>query len=247
MKLLLDVGNTRVKWATLENGQFSHHGEFVHRERTGCNLDLLRQQVVAKPSTVLAANVAGDSVGELLEHIVRDAWGIEVQYARTRSSAGGVHCGYRDIGQLGVDRWLAVVAAYHAFGSAVCVVDAGTAVTVDHVDGAGQHLGGIILPGYDLMQHALRADTGDIAEFAERSDDSGADLFFAKSTAAAISGGSRLAIVAAVEQAFAHLQQLDGGARLVVTGGNANRLIEDLQVSVEHRPALVLDGLALER
>lgn len=246
MKLLLDIGNTRVKWATLEDGRFSHHGEFVHRERSGFNLDRLRQQVVAKPSAVLVANVAGSDLAEVLEHTVEDAWGVDVEYAATRETAAGVRAGYRDIRQLGVDRWLAIIAAYRAHQRPVCVVDAGTAVTVDHVDGSGQHLGGVIVPGYGLMQQALRTDTGDIRQFADMQvTGSGSDdALFAHSTAEAISGGARVAIVRLVEHAFDRLRHGHGDGVLVVTGGDAERLMRDLTSPADHRPMLVLDGLA---
>lgn len=246
MKLLLDIGNTRVKWATLENGAYSHHGQFVHRERAGFNLDRLRQQVVAKPSAVLAANVAGSALAGALEHTVNDAWGIGVEYATTQQAAAGVRAGYRDIGQLGVDRWLAIVAAYREHHGAACVVDAGTAVTADLVDGSGAHLGGVIVPGYGLMQRALRADTGDIAHFAPAAggDAHTDDALCAKSTAEAISGGARLAIAGLVERAFGRIRQQEADALLIITGGDGERLIADLSVPAKHRPMLVLDGLA---
>ena len=91
--------------------------------------------------------------------------------AKLGLESGSVRNGYEDIAQLGVDRWAAIVGAYTHFGSAVCIVDAGTAVTVDLVRDGGRHLGGLIVPGLQLMRSSLEQDTEDIERFSKKSSE----------------------------------------------------------------------------
>jgi type III pantothenate kinase len=150
-----------------------------------------------------------------------------------------VRSGYEDILQLGADRWFAVVAAFEHAGNAVCVVDAGTATTVDLVDAAGQHLGGFILPGVDLMMQSLLDGTGDLARLRDRAP-AKIVLDPGKTTGSAMRNGAWLATIGLIEQART---RLPAESALVVTGGQGGVLAELLGAPFNER--LVLEGLAL--
>jgi type III pantothenate kinase len=148
---------------------------------------------------------------------------------------------------MGVDRWLAILATRHRYARAACIVDAGTAVTIDHIDASGQHLGGIIVPGLDLMRRALDSETGDIKRLAALTDDAPVveRQIYGSNTTEAIDGGALSAICALIEYCMEQLNQRDSHSVLVMTGGEAGSIIPHLQVAADYRPALVLEGLRI--
>ena len=104
------------------------------------------------PDSAAAVNVAGPDVENILRHSIRARFGIDLQVVRTQARFGEVINGYSTFEQLGADRWAAIVGAWQLRRRALCVVDAGTAVTIDLVAASGRHQGGVIVPGLDLMR-----------------------------------------------------------------------------------------------
>lgn len=247
MKLLIDVGNSRIKWANLCGEELRNAGEMDHRRNAAASIAELLERCSAKPACVLAANVAGGVFADALAEAVEKRWGLPVEFARSQAVAGSVRNGYLDYRQLGVDRWLAILAAAKLYQKAVCVVDAGTAVTVDQVDDNGQHLGGIIVPGLALMRNALTGHTGelekwvDFGEWPEPQD----PVFFGRHTEEAMRGGALLAIRTLIEACMKTARDRWSAPVLVLTGGDAARIIPHIRFTVEHRPLLVLEGLGL--
>jgi type III pantothenate kinase len=139
---------------------------------------------------------------------------------------------------MGVDRWLAMLAAWQRLHAAVCVVDAGSALTIDLVDSSGQHSGGYIIPGSFLMERALLLDTGRV-RFAEQVE---YGLAPGVSTAQAVRHGIALAQVGAVGLA---IDRADQPMQLVFTGGGAQQLRDLLGRDGELVPELVFDGLEI--
>lgn len=164
------------------------------------------------------------------------------EFAETQAEACGVRCGYREPHQLGVDRWLAAIAAYSITGGGL-VADLGTAATLDYVHGDGRHLGGFIVPGWSLMQTALLKETAKVRFDAT---DARIDPNPGRDTAAAVQRGAALALARLLDAETQRTSELCGGPLpLVLTGGDAP-LVASL-LTCEHRmvPSLVLDGLAL--
>jgi len=195
------------------------------------------------------ASTAGEQFTVALRDALCTRLRCPVTIARTAACAGALRNGYSNPAQLGVDRWLAMRAAWRADAQAVCVVDAGTALTIDAVAADGQHLGGLILPGTELMRAALVRETADLAR---RSVDSppasgpvaSLDAPWARDTRGGIAGGAALAHAALVRHCAAALQALGSPVRIVATGGSAEALLAVLGCAAEHRPLLVLEGLA---
>ncbi|HZD54235.1 MAG TPA: type III pantothenate kinase, partial [Woeseiaceae bacterium] len=142
-------------------------------------------------------------------------------------------------------RWVAMVGARAEFNSALCVVDAGTAVTIDAVDRDGMHLGGLIVPGLRLMREALHVSTSDLPP-AKRPGSSAAEgmELFATTTEGALDKGTMTAICGAIERAVGRLRANGYRPKIVLTGGDASRILKQLNGDVMHRPNLVLQGLA---
>ncbi len=199
------------------------------------------------PDSVLAANVAGVAAGEAISAAIQKKFSLPVVFAAARESQGSLRNGYRDFQQLGVDRWLAMVAACQLHAEPLCIVDVGTAITIDFVDATGQHLGGLIAPGLDVMEESLYRDTGEVRIAAAPSEFSGdaTDSWPARDTGTAVRQGSCTATIGMIEHSMQWLQERYGCGRLVLTGGSAQRLRPFLDESVDYQPMLVLEGLAL--
>lgn len=247
MKLLVDVGNSRIKWATVDDGAFKGSDQIAHGPDADASIACLLDSCPQKPGYVLAANVAGTDFEDALSKAVAERWGLTVEFARTQAAAGPVRNGYLDYRQLGVDRWLAILAAVQHYRKAVCVVDAGTAVTIDQVDDQGQHIGGIIVPGLALMLRALTGNTGDLERLADSGEWPGqpAARLVAGSTDDAMTGGALSAIRGLIEECMQSALERWEDPVLVITGGDAGRIISQIRVAAKHHPMLVLEGLAL--
>jgi type III pantothenate kinase len=233
--LLLDIGNSRTKWALLGPEGLGPSGARAH----GGGTELLPDDIPVVPKQVYAANVAGPQAAELLRGAVQGRWACPLVFARAVAVTGPVRNGYADCQQLGVDRWMAILAAYERCSSGVCVVDAGTATTVDLVAAGGQHLGGFILPGVDLMVRSLMDATGELRRLDEGSpaDETPQP---ATATGRAMRDGAWLATAGLVDRALGFL---GNSPQVVVTGGQGERLTGLL--GARFVAALVLEGLAL--
>ncbi len=244
MRLLVDIGNSRVKWATLERGRLSEQRAAAHAAWT---VDDWRRNLFGVPGIdrVFAASVAGGPSAAALDAAARGATGRAASFAATSAEAGGVRNAYPDPRLLGVDRWLAVVAAFRLVQGPCCVADIGTAATVDGVAGDGRHLGGFIVPGPELMMRSLWKGTADLAAHSASSGVA-AGALFADNTRDAIERGCRLAVAALVDRAVAEMsRQLGTRPALLLTGGGSDAIADLLATPAEPCPDLVLRGLAV--
>jgi type III pantothenate kinase len=245
MTTLVDIGNTRIKWATLERGRLVAHGSAVHRDAADAALAALDAALPPKPR-IVAANVAGEEIAQRLHALAAARPGASLELVATSAERFGVRCAYGDPSRLGVDRWVSVLAAYHAARAAACVINAGTAVTFDAVDAAGAHLGGLIMPGAALFAAALERHTSNIGPTVPAPAVArGLDLL-GRTTDAAVGHAAWLASAAALDRAVATVARALGTSPVVyLTGGDANALVGWLETPVELRADLVLEGLAL--
>lgn len=242
--LLLDIGNSRVKWAAWDGRHLGPQSASAHAGWS--QLDWQREVLAyGNWRRVLAATVAGAAGVRALAEAVRITCGCELELVTAQPVAAGVRNGYGDASLLGVDRWLAVIAAYHQERSACCVVDIGTAATVDAVTADGQHLGGFIVPGPGLMVGSLLQGTSDLAQRSAASRPQTTSLF-ADNTRDAIERGCAVTLAALADRCVA---ELAAGAPaqpvLLVTGGAADQITPYLKTAHQTVPDLVLRGLAV--
>ncbi|MFN4062582.1 type III pantothenate kinase [Azoarcus communis] len=232
MILLVDIGNSRIKWRLSDDGQ-RIEGAAAHDD-----LDPLRQLLTNQPriDRIVAANVAGPCLRDTLEQLATNHR-LRVEWLLASPVRCGVRNLYHDAAQLGADRWAAAIGARHHHPHPCIVVMAGTATTVDLIDGEGCFHGGIILPGVELMQRALASNTAQLTLRAGRFDAT------PKCTADAIFSGCVQAQAGAVERMFA---QISGqpGARCLISGGAADAFCSLLSIPKRKIDNLVLDGLA---
>jgi type III pantothenate kinase len=244
MMLLIDIGNSRVKWAWAEGEQLGEQISLAHGGEVGKEWLELLASAGQRPRRVLVSNVAGAKMAAPVSALLRERFGVEPQFAHVTARAAGVTCAYPEPAQLGVDRWLAVIGAWHRAKGACCIVSCGTATTIDAVDANGLHLGGVIVPGLDLMEESLLKRTSDIAKAAGVGARPQTTLF-AANTLAAVRSGAVFATAAVAERAATELERRAGRQpALYITGGNATRVAPCFVRAPEVVPDIVLQGLA---
>lgn len=243
--LLIDIGNSRLKWGVLHDGAIRRTGHITQEAIGDKGLAALTSKLPRDVNTALASNVAGSSFATRLSGVVGMHCDCDIHFVRTEKQACGVTNSYRQPRHMGVDRWVAMIGAWNEFEAACLIVDAGTAVTIDAIDNSGQHLGGQILPGVRLMAGALTSQTSDIPAVQPRPGAAARGLaMFASSTSRAVEQGSINAVVGAVERAAWTLEENGIEPEIVLTGGDASRILKSLDDEAMHRPHLVLSGLA---
>ena len=222
---LFDFGNTRLKCARLRaDGMPGDVRAFAPDD-----FDDLPSGEVAYVATVASEEARVRLLDALAQRFRR------ISIARTMGRFDDLRIAYVHPHKLGVDRFLAMVAAKPAWPA--LVVGVGTALTIDLVDGSGEHRGGRIAPSPTLMRDALHARAAQLAP------GGGAYVEFAADTEDALASGCEGAASALVEVSLSHAAKLLGKRpRLLLHGGGADTLTVD--ASVELRPALVLEGLA---
>lgn len=244
MMLLVDLGNSRVKWASFRGGRL---GAQQAASYAGWTVDDWRRALFDERDIerVIAARVGGGPGAAALDEAARLATGRPVQFVQTTAATCGVRNAYPEPRLLGVDRWLAVVAAHRLVDGACCVADVGTAATLDGVTAGGEHLGGFIVPGPEMMMRSLWGGTADLAAHTATSGAAGGALF-ADNTRDAIERGCCLAVAALVDRGAAEMtRRLGASTTLLVTGGGVPAIAALLETPFRAVPDLVLQGLAV--
>lgn len=233
--LLMDIGNSRCKWARVEQGVWTRQGVFDNTELPSLP-GLLGE--LTQPSRVLVSNVAGAAVAAELRGYLA-AIDREPEFIKAEFERCGVRNHYRTPQQLGSDRWAALIAAYHRYGSACLVVNCGTATTIDALSSRGDFLGGLILPGLSLMLNSLRVNT------AQLNDITGDLCDFPQDTADAMLSGAVRATQGAIQHQHDLLQQREGKVSCLLGGGASGRVMQGMTISCDHDEHLVLHGLQI--
>jgi type III pantothenate kinase len=230
-RVLLDAGNTSLKWAVVEDGHWHATGrsDYVDWSALETQLRIGTECFIAS----VASTVHEQRIATLLE-----AAGMPTTWLSAEAGFGEVENTYLNPHQLGVDRWMALIAARQHTCEAALVVSVGTAMTVDALSATGVFLGGVIVPGVRLMRKSLEQGTA-------RIDDAGGDWqAFPRTTADAVQSGIAAALCGAIAQQHARLAEAAGIApRCLITGGDAETVLSHLRVPAKHVPALVLEGI----
>jgi type III pantothenate kinase len=250
--LLIDAGNTRIKWALLRDGRIGPQQAVATAEPAALSRALAR---LPQLDRVVVCSVAGDKVERWLRAALRSAQAPDPEFAHSSAEAAGVRNGYRHAERLGADRWTGAVAAWHLAGCyrSVCAVSIGTALTIDVVDYDGRHRGGLIAPGPTLMLQSLLRDTAQIAPRARaggrppRGPAPEPRLpMLADDTSSAIEMGCLSAAAALVDRTITDVTRtLRGRPVVFLTGGGADAVAPLLRSACKPREDLVLRGLAI--
>ncbi|MFZ5523053.1 MAG: type III pantothenate kinase [Pseudomonadota bacterium] len=270
MMLLIDSGNTRIKWALAHGKKWLCSGILPVGQAGGLSQHLVTHcagidKGLHDIEQVWVSNVAGKKVELQLTNFVSD-WNVIPHFIVPREEQCGVRNGYSQPGQLGSDRWAALIGAWHLMSEECLVVNCGTATTIDALSGQGEFMGGLILPGVDLMLNSLCDTTAQLAACQHEkplmeplairlgeqttlakslvmSGHPGEYVSFPKNTADAMFSGVIQASCGAIQRQHALLDH--DRAPVVLSGGAAEVLQEHLHMPLRIADNLVLQGLLI--
>jgi type III pantothenate kinase len=242
MNLLLDIGNSSIKWAQADGTTLLAADSALHRDADFEALADSIWQAIDIPQRVIVSNVAGHAMAVRLTAWTERHWRLTPRFVSATRQAAGLTNAYTQPEELGVDRWAAMLGARMDYPGALCVVDCGSAITVDLVSAGGLHRGGLIVTGIDMMRQALQDNTANLRVPGETHD----ICLLACNTNDAIASGSLYAAAAAIERIAAEMAAASKGSlQTILTGGDAARVLPLLTITTRHDPELVLKGLAV--
>lgn len=243
MILTVDIGNSRIKWASWQVEKIVARGVAAYTVDKSAEVfdDLF--SVLEKPAFIFAVSVAGNKLSTGLDEWSRQYWQLGVKFLKTEKQFNNIINAYEYPGQHGADRWAAVVASHQSCpGFSVCVINAGTAITFDLINKNGQHLGGYILPSFVTMHNALLADTANVksvfnVEFNENSVPDNTDD--------AVNQGLHILLQAGIREICQSAKQkMDSPMKIIISGGFAKTILDypDMPGMI-YKPDLVMQGL----
>ncbi|WP_200181546.1 type III pantothenate kinase [Ectothiorhodospira mobilis] len=249
MRLLLDVGNSRLKWAFWDGRTLQDRGALEHPGAADAPwealLEALGERLPARPvEGVWAVEVVGPDFRAACAAWARRRGWPDPRFLEVDAAQHGIVSAYHDPDRLGRDRYAALAGARALGEESAVVVDCGTAVTLDRLLPGGHHSGGLILPGLGLMRRSLGLAPG-----VGGAVEGGESCVPAVCTGDAVASGTLLGLAAAIDALTARLGETPPQAAVLLTGGDAPRLVPHLACGAVHMPDLVLQGLAwaLER
>jgi len=237
MILLIDSGNSRLKWAIFQDGKL-HKNYALNNQTLNANKLSEAWKDLAVPKRLYIASVSPSALLDIVKSVAAELWpNVPTIQVKSEPHGFGVHNSYLQPEKLGVDRWLALIAAHNLYQKPTCIIDCGTAITIDFMGADGNHQGGMISPGLTLMKKSLATNT-DLLEFNEANYVLGPANF----TEAAIYNGTLSAAAGLIEYV---LSKQDPSLTILLTGGDAVVIAKHLSVSAIIDLNLVLNGLAV--
>lgn len=247
MQLLIDAGNTRIKWAIADLEKTKAGTAPVWWQMASVShaeLDSLKTSWQGLGFThALVSNVAGASIKEKLTALLQETQpGVVIDWFASQEEVAGLHNTYRNPSQLGCDRLASMIGAHYLFPQqSLIVATCGTATTVDAVTAQAVFKGGMILPGLKLMAESLARNTAQLPQVAESTDIA---KVFADNTDHAIISGCISAQVGAIVRAVDVLEKQESQSiKCVISGGAAPYLLAHLGIPYHYVDNLVLTGL----
>jgi type III pantothenate kinase len=236
--LTIDIGNTQIKWALWNGGHITAAACTAYSKQEPDKAFAVWQDIRPE-ELVMVACVAGDALEHALRRWMQTHWSVEPRFLRSTAQLKGVTNAYVDPARYGVDRWAALIAAHSLYSDPVCIIDAGTAITVDLMDAEGRHMGGRILPGLRMMREALLKGTEGIQQTDGKSPD------FADNTADAVSSGTLHMLMAALSEICDSASRyLGSNMKIIITGGMSEQIMSMCGMpEMLYEPDLVLIGL----
>ena len=238
MNLLIDSGNSFIKWVWANDESFHAGGRCLTTAVSSLHEKWVNSDV---PTRVIVSNVAGESVASEISKAVSVLWQLEVELIVSSQNCCGLTNSYHKPGQLGVDRWMAMVAAYQMTQNPVIVVDCGTAVTIDLVNEKGLFIGGVIMPGLMTALQSLKLGTDAVEDISRiNSDVSPAS----QSTEEGVITGVLLGLAGGIERVVREQSLLiDMIPTVLISGGDREKIAPYLTIPVVLQSELVLEGL----
>jgi type III pantothenate kinase len=247
-ELLIDVGNTRMKWVRWDGGALAGSRVAGHRGRLDAALRTMAEDLTTEVDRITVANVAGPEVADALRRFADDNGVAALRFLASERQACGVVNAYDEPQKLGVDRWAAMIGAHRRTqsampGAASCIIGAGTAVTLDVVRATGEHLGGLIMASADLAMRMLVHGTSDIGAV-DMHDTRWSMGLLGRNTSSAVTLGAWVSLGAGLDRSVSAVREsIASPCSVYLTGGGANTLRDWLETEVQMQKDLVFEGM----
>ena len=243
--LLMDIGNTRMKWGLLKGKKISGIGSLSTPDPRDFDLKPLFNAVSSNVKSIVASCVLSRETQVKLAESFSDHFKLDIKFIEPKNRFSGLTNGYSNPSKLGADRWAAMIGANNEFGGNILVIDMGTAITIDCIDSEGMHKGGQILPGLKSFFNILDQSTGSINTKINISHTATKEIKkWGKNTDDAIISGAMSAISGAINTAVFSFKIEDSMPSVILTGGDAIYFKDVFDYTLFYRPNLVIEGLA---
>lgn len=235
--LVIDSGNSFVKWGLFNNDHWSTQNSISYDAVSDLETEF---SAFSEPYLIIISHVARERTKNEISKLI-SRWSTQPIWHHSQSYQCGVSNGYTNPNKLGSDRWAALIAVWNIEHKACLVINVGTAVTIDTLSDSGKFLGGIILPGVQLMLNSLYSGTQLV------SDEPGTYENFPVNTQNAIHSGIIQSLVGAIDRMYSILStQLNHSSiNCIISGGNASLLSSFIKYPTKIIDNLVLEGLVV--
>lgn len=241
MKLLIDVGNSQTKIGIWNYGRLSN----VSLSETKNFLKNISRYKKKSINEVYITSVISSKENKKLQTYIERNFKVKSKQIKSTKSLIGVKNGYKQPSKLGNDRWCTIVGAYNLFKVPLIIVDCGTAISIDCVNGYGQHLGGYILSGFDGYSKSF-SNADKLKKIKLNKKNIKNNLATAKNTKDALLSGYMLMVTSAIEKIFKQLQiKIRKKPLLILTGAYGKQISSHLSIPVKNEPNLVLKSLGV--
>lgn len=240
---LIDIGNSRIKWASIENAAYKAGSALAYSGISQQEIIKQIQNLSGAPSCIYIASVAQEKFLNDLKKCLVANFAVEPFQMITQQIAAGINNGYDDASKLGIDRWLGILAAYNLKPGNALVVDAGSALTLDFVDENGFHQGGLIAPGLSMMREALTTKTAKLGYNTLIKSQCISNTFERNTQDAIREGTLRMMVDFISTEAEKIRNENRGQVNFYLTGGDAPALLPFLDNEWIYKPDLVLNGM----
>ncbi len=241
MKLLIDIGNSNTKLGIWNHRGLSSVNLFKTKD---CLKNILKYKKKSIDEIYVTSVISLKENKKILTYLEK-GFKIKPNQIKSAKSLLGVKNSYKQPSNLGDDRWCAIVGGYNLFKKSLVIVDCGTAISVDCVNGCGQHLGGYILSGFDGYSKSFsNADGLKKIKFNKKNIKN--NLSYAKTTQNALHSGYILMVISAIEKTFIQLQvKTKQKPILILSGTYGRQILSYLSIKAKHKPNLILESLGL--
>lgn len=240
--LLVDIGNSSVKWAETASTNRFDMLQQLYPQNVTKKFFIEIWNNIKKPEKLMVTCVAGKHVWQAMEEACHVLWDMKAERITSTQNGYGLINAYSKPADLGSDRWCAMIGAQQSADSAFIVIAAGSALTLDMVDESGQHLGGYIMPGLNMMRKSLGLDTAQVKT--DVIENKSPSLSLARSTTGCVEAGIYLSSVKLIEAVYEKESKNVKTLQCYISGGNANLIANLLGFKCVIMPDIVLRGLA---
>jgi type III pantothenate kinase len=244
--ILFDAGNSCLKLAIIDN---FNNSDICYSILGYSNLqdDLINEIRDTQIEAAIVCNVNNPIIFHIISDVIYKFWHIEARLIIVEQDRYDISTRYDNPRLLGADRWLAIIAAYAEFHQCICVIDCGTAVTIDIVTKEGIHLGGLITPGLASARESLGLQGNNLPLVNdEYMEDKNKSTFLAITTQDAILGGTLYQLTAYIERIVSEIKlEFGDNIECIITGGDAKKIQSLILHPLHYREKLVLDGLKI--